>query len=366
MKWCRILAAAALLVVLAACESWFRANEAHEEHRFPTGEIVTCDSWVEQGFQSRIGRTMECWIQLPGAFRKQKLTETWLSEGETQPDGPNMLAATKRLELQRSGDSATLLMDNALLFTRPDLRSSIPWSSWRISEDPFVDFFLRGVLAAQRPSTREAAAAAATPATPGKPSQLARAYRITSVELPSLRIVAELQSPPAAGLRLPAELVFLPRKLSPFFNLNIEQTLAADPGVELDPFPADVVFEVKVAETREGKTRIVRREIIDPSADYHTETQEYQLPHEGPGRLALSFKPGFRIGENFVYYSRGLGLPDPDLVETSLGEWQGTGAAGWGLSQKVWGSMYIRIIRRGEESTLEEVPAIKHPYDFSK
>lgn len=366
-----------LAAALAGCSSWFKSDEAHEEHRFAGGELLVCDSWVEQGFQSRTGRTMECWMSLPGQRTKEHLCSEWLSQGQTQPDGPSMILATQRLELQHSGESAALLMDNTLLFRRQDLHNSIPWYAWRIKEDPWARVVLRAILSAQQNVRKPAVARAQKAApkvagnpepAPGKPGEkqepeLSSWYRIAAVEVPSLRVVAKLQPAPEAPPDLPSTLVFRPKQLYGAFSLSIEETLAANPGLQLAQFPPDVVFEFKAAETKDGATRIVGRGTFDPQSDYQTISQDYQSP-EGPGNLKSSVKPAFRFGDTFVYYCRQYGVLDPEPVETALGEWQPGGAVGSGNSKPVWASLYVRLIHRGEESPPGEVPVLKHPYQF--
>jgi hypothetical protein len=372
--------AVVLLGGLIGCRWMFTRDRAHEEHRFATGELLTCDSWQEEGFQSRVGRTMQCWIEMPGSWTKEDLKETWLSAGESQPDGPNMISASRRLELHRSGESAALLMDNALLYKRPDLHNpAIGWMTWHISDDRWTKVFLRATLSAAREETERAASGAKNrlqqsakkagsegagnqlPAGGGKPPQPWARYEIAEVELLSLRVVAELRPGSGGADGLPAKLVFRPRKLSPEINLNVEETMAANPGLKLPGFPPEVVFELKVAETVEGKTRILRRVILEALPEYQTETQDYRDPDGTMTHLDYSLKPGFRIGDDLVFYARGFAVLDPDPIEAKLGEWHSAGGIGWPTMEKHSGTMYVRCIRRGEVSPPEEVPVVKQP-----
>ena len=367
-----------LLAGLIGCRSIFTSNRIHEEHRFPTGELLTCDSWIEGGFQSRIGRTMQCWIEMPGSMFKEDLKETWLSEGQTQPDGPNMLAASHRLAIHRSGESVALLMDNSLLYNRPDLHNAaIGWVTWHIADDRLAKIFLRAVVSDAQEAGRKVPATGATKnsrdgarksdstAALGTP-QPWMAYQISQVDLPSLRVLAELRPNAGGSAGLPARLIFLPRKLNPEINLDVEETLAANPGLQLPGFPPDVVFEWKVAETIDGKTHIIRREILEPLAGFQTVTQEFRLADGSASRLTYSLKAGFRNGENLVFYGRAYGLPDADPLETKPGEWHSAGGVGWGSDmEKHSGTMYLRCIHRGQESPAEEVP-VPMPWDMSR
>jgi hypothetical protein len=123
---------------------------------------------------------------------------------------------------------------------------------------------------------------------------------------------------------------------------------------------------LKVAETVEGKTRILRRDILEPLPDYQTETQDYHNPDGTTLHLAYSLKPGFRIGDELVFYARGFATLDADPVEAKLGEWQPGGGIGWETMEKHSGTMFVRCIRRGQESPLEEVPVVKESYSFGK
>jgi hypothetical protein len=125
-------------------------------------------------------------------------------------------------------------------------------------------------------------------------------------------------------------------------------------------FPPGVVFEIKVTETVDGKTRILRRDIFEALPDYQTETQDYRDAQGNVlGRLAYAMKAGFLIGDNLVYYARQLGLPDAVPMETKLGEWRPTDGLGWPTMEKHSGTMYVRCIMRGQESPPEEVPVAK-------
>jgi len=373
LQFCVLL----LLAGLFGCRSILTSDRIHEEHRFPTGELLTCDSWIEGGFQSRIGRTMQCWIEMPGSMFKEDLKETWLSEGETQPDGPNMLAASHRLAIHRSGESAALLMDNSLLYNRPDLHNAaIGWVTWHIADDRLAKIFLRAVVSDAQEGGRKVPATGATKnshegaqksgsaSAPGSPEPW-KSYQISQADLPSLRVLAELRpiAGPVAGL--PPKLIFLPKKLNPEIRLSVEETLAANPGLKLPPFPPDVVFELKVGETIDGKTRIIRREILEPPSDFQTVTQEFRLADGSTSRLSYSFKAGFRSAETLVYYSRAFGVLDPDPLETKLGEWHSAGGVGWGPNmEKHSGTIYLRCIHRGQQSPAEEVP-VPIPWDLS-
>jgi hypothetical protein len=370
-----------LLTGLIGCRWMFTRDRIHEQHRFASGDLLTCDSWIEQGFQSRVGRTMQCWIESPGSWFKEYLFETWLSTGEGQPDGPNMLQFSGRLELHRSGASAALLMDNALVYKRPDLQhQEEKWWLWHMADDQWLKVFLRAVTSAaeeqsaqsvpsvgkktaQQVTQKRAAETAPKNDTgrPGKPSEPWRLYRIAAVDLPSLRVLAALQPGPGRAW-LPSKLVFRPRRFGPELNLNVEETLAANPGLRVAEFPPDVVFEVKAAETVDGKTRILRRDILESLPDYQTLTQDYRFEDGSTGHLTLTLKPAFRIGDVFVYCSRSYGLPDADPMETKLGEWNSAGGMGSPTMEKHSGAMYVRCIHRGQESPPDEVPVVK-PYN---
>jgi len=369
MRFLRVLAVLSLLG-LGGCRPFFTRDHIHEEHRFPSGELLTCESWEEEGFQSRVGRTMQCWIEEPGKWLKEDLGgETWLFQGETQPDGPNRLRASRRLELHRSGAFIAVLMDNALLYKRPDLRNpGNPWYTFHIYEDQLTKLFLRAMASAHDPATTAAKKTAqerwkkVSPLDRGEPGDPWNQYEIASVEVPALRVVAGLRPPPTRASALPAKLVFLPKKLWNHISLSVEETLQANPGLRIAKFPDDVVFEVKAAEVVDGKLRILRREILEPSSQPQTLRQEFPQSSGSLGSLTVTFKPAFRFGDAYVTYLYSYGLPDADPVEMQLGEWLFGGASSWDRQQHRWGTLFYRVTRRGNESASDEVPVLNYPY----
>ena len=340
----------------------FTRDRIHEAHRFPGGDLLTCDSWEEQGFQSRGGRTMHCWIESPGSWFREDLGDTWLRDGQTQPDGPNMLAASHRLELHRASGTSALLMDNTLFYQKPDTYTTHPlWAHWRISEDPWTKAFLRALLEASGSCATPAANPSPSPRrlpSPSDPPKPWERYEIASVDVPSLRIVARLRPLPGAAAGLPATLIFEPRTLGSTPDLSLDETLAANPGLAAPAVPADVLLEVKIAETIRGKTSVIRQDLLQPAAGYQTIVQEFHLEGGESGRVGVQLKPAFRIGNSFVYYERMFGLPDPDPVECKLGEWHSGGGAGWPTMEARSGMIYFRAIHRGQQSPRDEVPVI--------